>query len=65
MKVSVVIPNFNGIAFLDSVLGSLEGQTLRDFEVILVDNGSSDGGELSLGPYPGASGKFWLLQSGQ
>ena len=43
MKVSVVIPNFNGIAFLDSVLGSLEGQTLRDFEVILVDNGSSDG----------------------
>lgn len=43
MEVSVVIPNFNGIAFLDSVLGSLEGQTLKSFEVILVDNGSSDG----------------------
>lgn len=27
MEVSVVIPNFNGIAFLDSVLASLEGQT--------------------------------------
>ena len=37
MEVSVVIPNFNGIAFLDSVLASLEGQTLSDFEVILVD----------------------------
>ena len=43
MEVSVVIPNFNGIAFLDSVLASLEGQTLSDFEVILVDNGSADG----------------------
>lgn len=43
MKVSVIIPNFNGIAFLDSVLGSLELQTEKDFEVIFVDNGSSDG----------------------
>lgn len=43
MEVSVVIPNFNGIAFLDSVLASLEGQTLSNFEVILVDNGSTDG----------------------
>nr|WP_297884603.1 glycosyltransferase family 2 protein [uncultured Blautia sp.] len=43
MEASVVIPNFNGIAFLDSVLGSLEGQTERNFEVIFVDNGSTDG----------------------
>ena len=43
MEVSVVIPNFNGIAFLDSVLSSLEGQTVSNFEVIFVDNGSSDG----------------------
>ena len=43
MEVSVVIPNFNGIAFLDSVLASLEGQILSNFEVILVDNGSTDG----------------------
>ena len=43
MEVSVVIPNYNGIAFLDSVLASLEGQTLNNFEVILVDNGSTDG----------------------
>lgn len=43
MEVSVIIPNFNGIAFLDSVLGSLEGQTIKNFEVIFVDNGSTDG----------------------
>lgn len=43
MEVSVIIPNFNGIAFLDTVLNSLEGQSMKDFEVILVDNGSTDG----------------------
>lgn len=42
-EVSVVIPNYNGIAFLDGVLSSLETQTLKNYEVILVDNGSSDG----------------------
>lgn len=53
MEVSVIIPNFNGIAFLDSVLASLEGQTVRNFEVILVDNGSSDGScSFVAGNYP-------------
>lgn len=42
-EVSVIIPNFNGVAFLDGVLGSLEQQTLKEFEVIMVDNGSTDG----------------------
>ena len=42
-EVSVVIPNYNGIAYLDGVLSSLERQTMKNYEVILVDNGSSDG----------------------
>ena len=42
-EVSVIIPNFNGMAYLDGVLAGLECQTVDDFEVILVDNGSSDG----------------------
>ena len=42
-EVSVIIPNYNGIAYLDGVLASLERQTCRDFETILVDNGSADG----------------------
>lgn len=43
LKVSVVIPNFNGMAYLERVLSSLEKQTVKEFEVILVDNGSTDG----------------------
>lgn len=41
--VSVVVLNYNGKDYLGACLSSLEKQTFRDFEVILVDNGSSDG----------------------
>ncbi len=40
--VSVVIPNWNGAAHLPTCLDSLRRQTLRDFEVIVVDNHSAD-----------------------
>jgi hypothetical protein len=40
--VSVVIPNWNTRRFLGSCLRSLREQTFRDFEIILVDSGSTD-----------------------
>jgi GT2 family glycosyltransferase len=40
---SVIIPNWNGRRFLAECIDSLKTQTYRDFETILVDNGSSDG----------------------
>jgi GT2 family glycosyltransferase len=42
-RVTVVIPNWNGERFLDTCLSSLRRQIFRDFETILVDNGSTDG----------------------
>lgn len=41
--VAVVIPNYNGRKYLDECLNSLKKQTYRDFCVIIVDNGSTDG----------------------
>ncbi|MDA8186643.1 MAG: glycosyltransferase family 2 protein [Dehalococcoidales bacterium] len=41
-KVSVIIPNFNGSRLLPTCLDSLRAQTLHDFEVIVVDNASTD-----------------------
>jgi len=41
--ISVIIPNWNGKHFLAECIDSLRGQTFRDFETILVDNGSTDG----------------------
>jgi GT2 family glycosyltransferase len=40
---SVVIPTWNGAALLRSALLRLRAQTFRDFETVVVDNGSSDG----------------------
>jgi len=39
----VIILNWNGLAHLPDCLASLAAQTFRDFEVILIDNGSEDG----------------------
>ncbi|NLS76233.1 MAG: glycosyltransferase [Chloroflexi bacterium] len=41
--VTVVIVNWNGEGYLERCLSSLRQQTYADFEVLLVDNGSSDG----------------------
>lgn len=42
MKVTVVIPNFNGSKFLQPCLDSLANQSMKEFEVIVIDNGSKD-----------------------
>lgn len=43
IKVSVIIPNWNGKELLHDSLASLEKQSFKNFETLLVDNGSSDG----------------------
>jgi GT2 family glycosyltransferase len=43
MRLSILIPNWNGIKFLHKCLISLRDQTCQEFEIIVVDNGSSDG----------------------
>lgn len=40
---SVIIPNWNGVRLLPTCLNALRGQRFRDFETIVVDNGSTDG----------------------
>src|SRR5215472_9508374 len=42
-RLSVVIPTWNGAELLEGALASLRRQTYRDFEVIVADNGSTDG----------------------
>ena len=41
-RISVVVPNWNGQARLARLLDSLDQQTERAWEVLVVDNGSSD-----------------------
>ena len=41
-RVTIIIPNYNGAAFIKKCIDSLKYQSFKDFEVIVVDNGSSD-----------------------
>ena len=42
-KVTVVIVNWNGEHFLFRCLSALMSQTVKPYEIIVVDNASSDG----------------------
>lgn len=42
-KVTVVIPNYNGLKFMDPCFKALDLQLCRDFDILVVDNGSTDG----------------------
>lgn len=42
-RFSVIIVNYNGGDYLKGAIASLAAQTVRDFEVFVVDNASSDG----------------------
>src|SRR5215212_684511 len=41
-RVAVVIPNWNGARFLSTCLGSLREQSFKDFDVVVVDDNSTD-----------------------
>lgn len=42
-KVTVIIPNYNGLQFMEPCLKALEGQNYKEFDLLMVDNGSQDG----------------------
>ena len=54
-KVTVVIPNYNGIKYVHDCMDSLCLQSMKDFEILVVDNGSKDGSlEILQEEYPEA-----------
>ncbi|WP_322203154.1 glycosyltransferase family 2 protein [Acutalibacter intestini] len=61
-KVSVIVPVYNSAPFLPPCLSSLAGQTMRDFEILLIDNGSSDGGDHLCQEFADKDPRFRLLR---
>ncbi len=61
-KVSVVVPVYNVERYLGECLDSLLGQTLKDIEVICVDDGSTDGSAKLLADYAAKDHRVKVLR---
>jgi GT2 family glycosyltransferase len=60
---SAIVLNYNGAGFVDEVVASLLGQDLPGLEVLVVDNGSSDGSDTHVEERFG--GRLKLLRLGR
>ena len=60
LKVSVIIPLYNKAPYLRRALDSIAAQTFADFEVIVVDDGSTDDGATIVEKYPDS--RFRLIR---
>ena len=66
-QVSILMPVYNEALFLQSTLASLQNQTLRQWELVVVDDGSNDGTKRLLGQAASADPRirpFFLPRSG-
>ena len=63
VKVSVVIPSYNGEKFICQTIDSVFAQTFKDFEVLVIDDGSTDKTKEVLSKY-GDSIRYLYKQNG-
>lgn len=61
-RLSVVVPFYNAEPYLEECLGSLAVQSLRDIQVVMVDDGSTDNGAVCAKNFAGRDQRFVLLQ---
>lgn len=60
-RVSIIVPLYNGETTIARCLDSLISQTLRDIEIIVVDDGSKDGGAGIVRQYMKEDGRIRLI----
>ena len=59
---SIIIPVYNVSPYIGECLDSLQAQTFRDFEALLVDDGSTDGSGLICDRYAAADSRFKVIR---
>ncbi|HUC56199.1 MAG TPA: bifunctional glycosyltransferase family 2 protein/CDP-glycerol:glycerophosphate glycerophosphotransferase [Streptosporangiaceae bacterium] len=60
--ISVVVPFYNNVDLLGACLTSIAAQTMRDLQVIMVDDGSTDGSAAVAAAQAGADERFTLVR---
>ena len=60
-KASVIIPVYNNESFIRETLDSVKNQTFTDFEVLCVDDGSSDGSAKIIQEYEASDKRFHYI----
>ena len=62
IKVSVIVPVYNGEEHLRECLDSIVGQSLKEIEIICVDDGSTDSSFSILKEYQSKDNRVQVLQ---
>ena len=62
IKVSLILPVYNTGKYLRQCLESIENQTLKNFEVFCVDDGSTDDSVEIISEYVKKDSRFHLLE---
>lgn len=59
--VSVIVPVYNVAEFLPQCIDSICGQTYKELEIILIDDGSTDGSDRICDKYAGEDGRIHVI----
>lgn len=61
--ISVIMPVFNGVRYLSGSIGSILGQTFKNFEFIIVDDASTDASFEMLQSYAAKDSRIVLMKN--
>jgi len=60
-RISVVVPFYNNVDLLGECLASIAAQTITDLQVIMVDDGSTDGSSAAASAHAADDPRFTLV----
>lgn len=62
-RFSVIVPVYNRIGEIEDLMASLEAQTSKDFEVVIVEDGSTEPCEDAVRRHPGVRSKYFYKEN--